>query len=60
MTTKTLIKDGKLVKEGNDYRTNDGRLIERVLVGRSTTKWKVQGIDYLYRDLWCAYYDNKF
>ena len=52
MTTKTLIKEGKLIEAGYDYRTDDGKLIERVYIGRGTG-WKVNG--QVYRDLWTAY-----
>ena len=59
MTTKTLIKEGKLIEEGYNYRTADGRLIERVEKGR-TTKWRVSGDDFLYRDLFTAYHEDKY
>lgn len=66
MTTKTLIKEGKLVdlgwlkdKETFGYLADDGRTILRVEVG-SRTKWQIEGEDFLYRDLWSAYKRNKF
>lgn len=61
-TTKGLIKEGKLIADGSDYLTDDGRVIKRVYAGRrgNTLKWKVVGNDFLYRDLWCAYFDQKY
>lgn len=60
MTTQKMIANGLLIPEGYDYRTDDGRLIKRVYIGRTTTKWKVDGIDFLYRSLWEAYHDCQY
>lgn len=62
-TTKGLIADGVLVEEGFNYRTDDGRLIERY-EGRGkrrnsyVLKWKIE--NRLYNTLWDAYKDDGY
>ena len=57
-TTQGLIADGKLIADGFNYRTDDGRLIERY-EGRGKSgryvdgKWKVENV--IYRSLYEAY-----
>lgn len=61
-TTKSLIAAGNLRPNGYDYETDDGRVILRIYAGRrgTTTRWRVEGDPFLYRDLWCAYHGLKY
>jgi hypothetical protein len=56
-----LIKEGHIVEVDFDYLTDDGRIISRVYVGRrgTTLKWKVEGNDFCFRNLWDAYFGHE-
>lgn len=62
MNTQTMIKEGKIIPVDFDYLTDDGRMIRRKYVGRrgTTLKWQVEGVDFLYRSLYEAYYDLQY
>lgn len=60
MSTQKMISEGMLIAVDYDYLTDDGRIIRRVTIGRSTIKWQVEGEDYLYRSLWEAYNNCKY
>lgn len=56
--SKSLIKDGKLIRDGEDYVTDYGMKITREYVGRrgTTLKWRREDDEFYYRGLFEAYY----
>jgi hypothetical protein len=57
-----LIKAGLVKASGLDYITTDGRKIVRTYVGRrqNTLRWKIEGSDFCYRNIFEAYYDLQY
>ena len=53
-----LIKDGRLVRRGGDYVTDDGVMIRRCGIGKrgSRVVWKRDDDGVMYRGLYEAYY----
>lgn len=63
MNGQQMIKAGLIKPVSEDtYITDDNRTIHSTYIGRRkvTLRWKVDNIDFLYRNLYEAYHDLKY